>query len=364
LRFHQHNCLPIALTSSLRLSPLLFFHLLDAYSRLQAIEMSNELYDCVLYGNLERFKQLVEGGTNVNEIGDGGVTALLLAGLNGEFEILVYLVEHGAEVTHTDSKGMTALLCASIYGHVQSVEYLLEHGAKITERSNDGLTALLWAAEYGHLELMQYLLSSEGGASITEKDNEGDTAFLIAATGPCHPSMVQWLLEYGGAQITDTYYDGSSVCTANWREGLPATIKSAYTKSDDGEYVFIDDEYIANGDIVALTAMLRVMVLHGGPPESLAKDLAPPFQRIVQDGARLRARLPAYLTQRRALVDAHCSLLPPLGDIVHGYEKPTTTDELWATGLGAPQQRGKRSRPERGQSPEQRRSVRLRQKRK
>jgi hypothetical protein len=98
------------------------------------------------------------------------------------------------------------------------------------------------------------------------------------------------------------------------------------------------------------------------PPESLAKYLAPPLQQIVQDGARLRARLPAYLTQRRALLDAHCPLLPPLQDLVYGYEEPTTTEELWVTGLGAPLQRAKRSRPERGQPPE-RRSARLRQKR-
>jgi hypothetical protein len=60
------------------------------------------------------------------------------------------------------------------------------------------------------------------------------------------------------------------------------------------------------------------------------------LQRIVQDGTRLRARLPAYLAQRRALVDAHCPLLPPLEDLVHGYNEPTTTEELWATGLETP----------------------------
>jgi hypothetical protein len=108
--------------------------------------------------------------------------------------------------------------------------------------------------------------------------------------------------------------------------------------------------------------MLRVMVLYGGSPESLAREVAPPFQRIVHDGARLRAQLPAYFVRRCALLEAHCPLLPPLLALVHGYDAPTTTDELWATGLGAPLQRGRRSRPEKGQSPE-RRSARLRQKR-
>jgi hypothetical protein len=160
-----------------------------------------------------------------------------------------------------------------------------------------------------------------------------------------------------------------SLWTPRFRYGLPGLLKNAYAKSDDGDYVSIDGKYVPNenmvprGGIMALVSMLRVMVLHGGPPESLARDLlAPPFQQIVQDGSRLRTRLPVYLAQRRALIDVHCPLLPLLQDLVRGYEELTTTDELWATGLGAPLQRAKRSRPKRGQSTE-RRSARLRQKR-
>jgi hypothetical protein len=181
---------------------------------------------------------------------------------------------------------------------------------------------------------------------ICETDNKGCTALLLAA---CYPTMLQWLLEYGGALIMDADNGGMSLWTVPWAYGLPDLLKRAYTKN-------------GSGDIMALTAVLRVMVLHGGPPASRTKKLAPLLRQIVQDGARLRARLPAYLAQRRALLDAHCPLLPPLRDLVHDYEVPNTTDELWATGLGTPLQPAKRSKPERGQSPE-RRSARLRQKR-
>jgi hypothetical protein len=63
--------------------------------------------------------------------------------------------------------------------------------------------------------------------------------------------------------------------------------------------------------------------------------MSPEPARVVQEGARLRARLPAYLARRRALLDAHCSaLLPPLRALVHSYMDLTTTEELWATGPG------------------------------
>jgi hypothetical protein len=213
------------------------------------------------------------------------------------------------------------------------MQYLLEHGANVAERSHDGMTALLCAADHGNLDAVQYLLSPEGGASISETDHAGNTALLFSAGVDfmCHSTIVQWLLEYGGAQITDADYEGTSVWTVGWQAGLPNLLKCTYAKLDRN-FVTVDGDYIEN--TVALTAMLRVMVLHGGPPESLTADLAPPLQQIVQDGARLRARLPAYRTQRRAHLDAHCPLLPPLQALVHGYEEPTTTDELWATVTG------------------------------
>jgi hypothetical protein len=194
------------------------------------------------------------------------------------------------------------------------------------------MTPFLHAA---NLKVIQYFLSSEGGASITQTNDDGETFLLLEAHSDCHPQTVQWLFEHGGAQITDTNNVGETVWSSNRLHSLSNLLKLACTKGVDGKVVSIRGAHAPLGGTVEITAMLRVMVLHGGPPESLTVELAPPLQGIVQGDARLRARLPAYLAQRRALLDAHCPLLPPLRDLVHGYEEPTTTDELWATELGA-----------------------------
>ena len=293
--------------------------------------METELHRCAGDGDLERVTQLVEGGAHIEETDDDGMTALLVACVRGHFEIVVYLVERSANVTHSNSEGTTVLHWASLGNNVPTVKHLLEHGARITERGINGMTALLYAAGYGCLEVVQYLLSSEGCASISETDDAGNTALLLAAATigfVGKPSVVTWLLAHGGAQITDRDNQGSSVWSGSDPDALPYALRGAYRRDDAGEYV-------ATEGAARLTEMLRVMVLHGGPPESLTADLAPPLKRIVQDGARLRARLPAYLARRRSLLDAHCPLLPPLRALVHGYEEPTTTEELWATGLGA-----------------------------
>jgi hypothetical protein len=77
---------------------------------------------------------------------------------------------------------------------------------------------------------------------------------------------------------------------------------------------------------------------------------------------RLRAALPAYLTQRQTLLDTHCPLIAPLLAMVRGYDpEPTTTEELWAKGLGAAPQRARRPRVEAAVALPVRRSARLRQ---
>jgi hypothetical protein len=85
----------------------------------------------------------------------------------------------------------------------------------------------------------------------------------------------------------------------------------------------------------ALTSLLRVMVLCDDPPALLVAALALEHARLVEEGARLRARLPPYLARRRAILDEHCLLILPLLALVHSYDPgPITTEEIWATGFG------------------------------
>jgi hypothetical protein len=127
---------------------------------------------------------------------------------------------------------------------------------------------------------------------------------------------VQWLVEHGGANIT--LADGT---------GTPALNCFGVNHWEN----LLRDE--AEDEWAPINVLLQAMLLKAAPPESVCR-LRPAKSRMVKEGARLRARLPAYLVQRRALLDAHCQLLAPLRTIVIGYQRPTTTEELWATGLG------------------------------
>jgi hypothetical protein len=87
-----------------------------------------------------------------------------------------------------------------------------------------------------------------------------------------------------------------------------------------------------------VTGLLRVMVLRGVSPPELVDLLSPETERVVQEGARLRAWLSAYLAHRRAHLDSRCPRISALPEVlralVYSFEGPGTTEELWATGLG------------------------------
>jgi hypothetical protein len=202
-------------------------------------------------------------------------------------------------------------------------------------------SALMLATVQGHISIIEWLLT-EGGAIISEVDVFGDTALLRAAGCNGNFGTVQWLLEHGGADIKDT------------------TSAGGHTVWDmlDEHFVGVDEFWHTSSEV---TALLRVMVLQDDPPDSVVATL-PEHKLVMQEGARLRAGLPTYLAQRRVLLDLHCPLLEPLRSIVHGYEEPTTTEELWATGIGAAPRCERRPRD--GVAlPLMRRSERVRQRR-
>jgi hypothetical protein len=220
-------------------------------------------------------------GADVNDKrGDDGTTALFVAALNGHLDIVRCLVELGADVNCAEGTGETPLIIAASRGHVEVVRFLVDLGASVGVADILGETTFLASAHKGRYSTMQYLLE-HAGANMEDVDNRGDTAWGLLN----HHLQMQ-----------------------------------------------TDDE----GDLAALISLLRVLVLRGDPPRALVALLSPEPASVVQEGARLQARLPAYLMRRRALLDAHCPLLlPPLRALVHTYMELTTTEELWGTGLGA-----------------------------
>jgi hypothetical protein len=213
---------------------------------------------------------------------------------------------------------MLDLLDAVRLGDITRVNELLAGGADVNQAGINGFTDLIRDVFWSRYSLAQLLLV-EGGASI----DQGTTGI--------------WRLLN---------------CSNIWHllHGRTHTIK------DDNSREF--------------SAFLKVTVLLSDAPQFFISKLLPHDADICTRGRLLRAQLPSYLEQQRALVISHCPLPTVLQSLVAEYAV-TTPEDIWTDGLRVQEPQPKRVREavavddegkENGEPPP-RRSVRLRQKR-
>ena len=180
---------------------------------------------------------LLQNGANVNETGEDGMSALMLASDLGESAIVQILLDYGAEVNLKTIRGSTALLVALCKGRnvrpaapgvLKIVELLLDAGADVNLVNKMGFTPLIFAAEWypeaiklllekkamidyknakgdcalkravhvGNMESARILL--EAGAKSDIKDNLGHSLLMTSMNHSKHPiEMIKLLLDHG-----------------------------------------------------------------------------------------------------------------------------------------------------------------------
>lgn len=142
-------------------------------------------------GNINKVKELVERGANVNAQNDYGYSPMFYASRQNKLNIVKYLVENGAIVDIENRFGETPLMVASVNGNLEVVKYLIQSGANIN-KIGAGTTSLGYASRYGHLDVVKYLV--ENGADI---NLIGMTTPLMWANHNDHLDVVKYLVEAG-----------------------------------------------------------------------------------------------------------------------------------------------------------------------
>ena len=139
-------------------------------------------------GNLERVRQLIQDGQDVNTTSDRFVpTPLMEAAYSGHVQVVGELIRAGARVNAKGYRKQTALHWASCRGHSSVVTTLIEAGANLNEQDVDGTTPLMKAADSGHVQVVGELIRA--GARVNAKDNYKQTA-LHRASWRGHSSVV------------------------------------------------------------------------------------------------------------------------------------------------------------------------------
>ncbi len=144
-------------------------------------------------GSLDKVKEEVEAGVDIEYTGSRATTALAEASSNGHLTIVKYLISKGANI-ETFSESGTPLLLASYEGHLDIVKYLVEKGAGKSVRNDySGETALDSAAGNGHLDVVKYLISFKVDKESTFATVATQTFWNASIGG--HINVVEYLLK-------------------------------------------------------------------------------------------------------------------------------------------------------------------------
>jgi ankyrin len=143
---------------------------------------------------------------------EGGMTALHLASVNGNPDLVDLLISYGANVnaamTGGCRRGFTPLHCASMEGNAAVVRRLLEAAADISALCHDaGSTPLHVASAHGQEEVTEILI--RGGADVNKRQRSMKLTPLHVASGAEHASvrMISMLLDSGADIDARDHYD-------------------------------------------------------------------------------------------------------------------------------------------------------------
>ena len=111
------------------------------------------LHDLASVGYVDRVRQLVDAGADVNAKDNNGWTPLRWAASEGHADAARLLVDAGADVNAKDNNGWTPLRWAASEGHADVARLLVDAGADVNAR---GL--LDWAASHNRAEMARLLI--------------------------------------------------------------------------------------------------------------------------------------------------------------------------------------------------------------
>ncbi|EIE87775.1 hypothetical protein RO3G_12486 [Rhizopus delemar RA 99-880] len=107
-------------------------------------------------GQLDRVKELIEGGMDVNSHDQFGYTAMHAAVSYNQPDIVKYLIEKGADVNVEDFEKDTPLFVAET---VEMAQILLDRGADPKRVNEEGFTPAATALQEGWTEVAEHLAS-------------------------------------------------------------------------------------------------------------------------------------------------------------------------------------------------------------
>ena len=190
----------------------------------------SELISSIMYQNLEKTKELVNKGVDINyQDKTYGSTPLILACQYGFVDIAKFLIEKGADVNLQANNGYTPLIAAAGVSE-ELTDLLLSKGADLQLKLEDGTGAFTTAIVGILMERVTTTAAKkllDKGADINESPKngraEGYTVLMMAARNN-KPDLVKFLVK-NGADVNLKAKDGSTALSLAEKEKDDAIVK-------------------------------------------------------------------------------------------------------------------------------------------
>ncbi|MBO4440447.1 MAG: ankyrin repeat domain-containing protein [Spirochaetaceae bacterium] len=193
-----------------------------------------KMFNYVQDNDVEKIKDLVATGYDVDQCIESGTTSLMLACAADACESTKVLIELGADINATDANGQTPLMYTTFNNSVYSVKLLLGcKEIKLEEKDITGSTALLKAAAHRSYEVLDYLI--ESGADIDAVNYYGESA-LTHTISQKNWNVSRKLIQYGAnvnfsdkmgrtPLIVAAQYDNNIIAEALLKSGADPFVK-------------------------------------------------------------------------------------------------------------------------------------------
>ena len=163
------------------------------------------LHHAVREGEAATVFALLDGGADIDQVTDGdGTSPMLMAAINGHFDLAIALVEHGADPNIGSHAGTTPLYAAINTYWAPKARYPQQQAYQQQNATHlDVMKAMLDAGADTHVRLTKHLWFMEYTFSQLDVDTRGATPFWRAAFALDLPAM-RLLMEYGADPTVPT----------------------------------------------------------------------------------------------------------------------------------------------------------------
>lgn len=190
----------------------------DALSKMNAADIfpagpAAAVAEAAARGQIDKVKQLLESGTDINVRGRDGATPLLWALLKGNKAGFRFLLERGADANLQVKQGNSVMSFAAMHEDSRFLELALKHGGDPNLVDPETAKPPIFVS-IENLRMDNIRLLIDGGGNLNFKDRTGSTPLMRAANLNRYDVVYQMLKAGADPMIKN-----------NWGNALPYFIK-------------------------------------------------------------------------------------------------------------------------------------------